>query len=84
MRKKKRHTQTLELMRIDNDEEFVQLDKRLDKLSADLDRLKSVVDKIEDRVITSQESIKRMVRAEEELENIVRKTCNPDDKHKEE
>lgn len=71
-------------MRIDDNDEFVQLDKRLDKLSADLNRLKAVVDKIEDRVITSQESIKRMVRAEEELEDIVRKTCNTDDKHKEE
>lgn len=84
MRKKKRHTRTLEITRIDNNDEFVQLDKRLDKLSADLNRLKAVVDKIEDRVTTSQESIKRMVRAEEELEDIVRKTCNTDGKHKEE
>lgn len=70
-------------MRAVNNEEFIQLDKRLDKLSADLDRLKAVVDKIEDRVVTSQENINRMVRAEEELEDIVRKTCNTE-KHKEE
>lgn len=75
MRKNKRHTKTLEIQRGLNNEDIAQLDKRLDKLTSDLDRLKGVMDKIEDRVASSQESISRMIKAEEELEDIVRKTC---------
>lgn len=73
---KKRHTQTHEHPCPRNNGDISQLDKRLDRLSEDIDRLKIVIDKIEDRVLSSQESINRMIRAEEELEDIVRKTCN--------
>lgn len=73
---KKRHTQTHERACPRNNDDISQLDKRLDRLSEDIDRLKIVIDKIEDRVLSSQESINRMVRAEEELEDIVRKTCS--------